>query len=1441
MALFRGQQYDDSNANHVFVCNHPGFAHAGLASFNLQTLASFAQNKILCDNLIASFRKFGLTTTYQRTIEVELSDGTKDTRTEIIDFSFFRVSPQFFLNNLVEILFLYDTTGKSIEGAGIDFKYDRWSNSSKTYIEFEKTVFDLYDDIIWYEEFCADPDSKGQGEIANIYEGNVFDIQRSRLGYASIKSENTDNYLVGDRCLNFYYSEKGKLNRTRTIAQKGVPFFSALARRPTGAPHLAGKTKENSTGWYTEAKDNPQDREPSDHAVGSLRVSWDANTQMFEVRNQIIAICLEDIDPAFVPPPDVNVENLDQRIDKDKRSSDFYDVGGAYYVGGFTTGRAMPVGLESGNPHLFGPNIKDCEEPTVEKIRLVNRANRSYKRGERVIAHFIDGEWVPTPIGEDLIEIEPPATAIGRWQFSQFIVSSAAHFRANLLSQDEAGFFNNIEGSNGTGVRRNVNILLHPKDWEGIMRYKFYKAHEKGKYGNHIVYRNEGTIEQKIKPPYIVEYGTTLGFNTMHIQHTSFDNIVGGKHYYRTNIRNNPLGDNEWPFHYNFPLFFGPVFSAGFRKLPAAQANSKYNPFAGGINPTYESEQFGAANNIERFPVFQPSDLNSSTSYIAPSGTSPMFSVLQYFSRQIDQVGDDDNNPYIANTPFHVPADIGINGPWGGTNAPLESFHVMARGMNNMDFEFIKTQGHLGYRLYTDGTNPYRHENGKETTARLPEGCDEEVENPDELDDDDEACRVMTAQEGLLRADGAFGEEEAALFKHWKDNHTFTNTLVPQSTNEVQFTSLTPTFAAMDEEIAQHNLVRYHRHYYSMVHEGIKPKFPNIGTSLGDALHRGYPQVGGYRGSEADDDRLPFSDGVAGLFGFTAYFGVAEMSSAAQNATGAEPGTPEFEEFYQEILAKHGETRQKGWITSPYDAYNNLAQGMNRTTNNAFGIWIEDGNNDGAELIGVITGRNKVSRSGGGNINIESKQLFGANSYSTAQTTSASASIIGGIMASITGATFKTNNARVAWGNVSNNPNDFGVTALHVKVYDYWPENQTVFIAPYFTVFHFNPGVLGSKVTRVTKYFEKEENGNINWNAEVTKEDYDGDDGDGKGGKRRFVSASVAMRESDVDHRPPQFYSVDVDLEQVGDDSGRYTMKKNDTLSLAFVDDNGDVQNFDNKLLRLVETNEGELSADISGIVQGIIAKNLPEQYGSKIDTSRRGKLLTGLPLLMLDGSTRTGYIHAEKFLGLSNYLMEFDRRGLGFVDDEEIDLGGGVKIIIKTRQKKDADGKVVGNEISDIKFAKEDIDGGANFIKPADGGVFDTENVMRGKFSTSDLNGKNGISYTFFPSSEGEDNERATITFKSLICYEVKSLDLGPREHTTGIWGVSLSTKGDGRGRVSDPITTSLSVQPNESGEYECFYYFHNDISHNVTENLMQNGGISITDFVQNITIKIS
>ena len=112
-------------------------------------------------------------------------------------------------------------------------------------------------------------------------------------------------------------------------------------------------------------------------------------------------------------------------------------------------------------------------------------------------------------------------------------------------------------------------------------------------------------------------------------------------------------------------------------------------------------------------------------------------------------------------------------------------------------------------------------------------------------------------------------------------------------------------------------------------------------------------------------------------------------------------------------------------------------------------------------------------------------------------------------------------------------------------------------------------------------------------------------------------------------------------------------------------------------------------------------------------------------------------------------------------------------------------------------------------------------------------------------PESQGRD---ATITFPNGIVSRILKYDRAPRLVYGGHNGKILhpTTQREGMEKSSGSARTEIPIPDNSlyhkyPGEYECFYYFHNDISHNVTETLMQNGGISISDFVQNITIKIS
>ena len=46
------------------------------------------------------------------------------------------------------------------------------------------------------------------------------------------------------------------------------------------------------------------------------------------------------------------------------------------------------------------------------------------------------------------------------------------------------------------------------------------------------------------------------------------------------------------------------------------------------------------------------------------------------------------------------------------------------------------------------------------------------------------------------------------------------------------------------------------------------------------------------------------------------------------------------------------------------------------------------------------------------------------------------------------------------WGSSGDSQTDFGTTAGYAKVYDAWPEEQTIFDPRYFAVMHFNPGTL---------------------------------------------------------------------------------------------------------------------------------------------------------------------------------------------------------------------------------------------------------------------------------------------------------------------------------------------------------------------------------------------
>jgi len=148
-----------------------------------------------------------------------------------------------------------------------------------------------------------------------------------------------------------------------------------------------------------------------------------------------------------------------------------------------------------------------------------------------------------------------------------------------------------------------------------------------------------------------------------------------------------------------------------------------------------------------------------------------------------------------------------------------------------------------------------------------------------------------------------------------------------------------------------------------------------------------------------------------------------------------------FEDMFSMGFRKHGNFGPVGQVIKviPYDKY--VLKKSSGDVGDFFlpNTW-EDETGD---AVGVISSRCRIKLSGTNQIKLKCTQQFGIPARNWTQI--------------IDGQFFQRKDPR--WGGLSDRPQDFNTTALHVKVYDSWPVEQTIFDSRYFAVFHFNPGI----------------------------------------------------------------------------------------------------------------------------------------------------------------------------------------------------------------------------------------------------------------------------------------------------------------------------------------------------------------------------------------------
>ena len=432
MSLFKGQTHSARNSNHLFVCNHPFMIDAGLGSFSLHSFREYQKSPFFASTVSQAAKKYKINAS----------------RILIAGLSF-----QQFFENLQEIL------GFSYSDWGIMY-LDEYDKTSKKYKEgVTVTLAEMEEAADWYDTYVAGSNNDDEEDERKNFDKYVDRFSLSRKGYAELSRAASESAvgLRGEKGLRTIYIRfyiNKKIKPDRVVANKGAPFYTDVPRRPTGPAYAARRTKDLGTGMYQDFDGIPDAYEPDDVVAAPLKTSFNPAIGMHDIQNQIIALLLDDLDPARVNNPNLSSTNIDGIS-----FEDFYKKENPYYLGGYTSCLAIPLSSEYGNPHEFGPNQIKCSDDKVEKIRAVNRSARSFSKGQRVMCHYIGNEWIVTELG-DPVESEPVKTEVGRWSFAKFITNTNTHFQPvfTLGGDPKANF-----------------LPYKPFEITRILRYQYYE------------------------------------------------------------------------------------------------------------------------------------------------------------------------------------------------------------------------------------------------------------------------------------------------------------------------------------------------------------------------------------------------------------------------------------------------------------------------------------------------------------------------------------------------------------------------------------------------------------------------------------------------------------------------------------------------------------------------------------------------------------------------------------------------------------------------------------------------------------------------------------------------------------------------------------------------------------------------------------------------------
>lgn len=421
MSMFKGLLNNASTEYHTFVTADEILGKLNLSNYSSSSLSGYLLEA--SGEIISALKETSLSTAHQKLTGMSTS------------------------NNLNISILKFNTDTK---------KYELKTGSEI----FENEVTDL-SELLKKHDLVQNGSGNAAGikriisNIQNSYSGCIIFKPSLNVGLDSATS------IPITPLIKLYFQDKRNRSDERVIGQKGAPLISAIARRPTGGKYSVTRSNSHAasgTGLGVYLKPYEGDIENPKNTIGAqLRLSynkalgyWESGTQ------QILARLLTDLDPA----PISDVADLDG-IDN-VGPDDLYDIDSNNYMSGFTAGIALPLTVHNGNPYTFGPNIitRLDKEKKKEKIRVVNRAPRKFKKGDVVLCSLIDNEWIVQGFDSADTSKASPTIKAGKWSFTKFFTDSDSFFKDQRFYE-----------TSGASYTQNIS----PDIYESKTRIKFYK------------------------------------------------------------------------------------------------------------------------------------------------------------------------------------------------------------------------------------------------------------------------------------------------------------------------------------------------------------------------------------------------------------------------------------------------------------------------------------------------------------------------------------------------------------------------------------------------------------------------------------------------------------------------------------------------------------------------------------------------------------------------------------------------------------------------------------------------------------------------------------------------------------------------------------------------------------------------------------------------------